>query len=83
MVFGRYNERDEPRFRMVRTDCYKLIKYYKVDKEELFDLKKDPYELEDLAGDPNMQEILRELRGRLMKWLREQNDTIALAGGKP
>ena len=52
------------------------------DKEELFDLKKDPYELEDLAGDPNMQEVLHELRGRLMKWLREQNDTIALAGGK-
>jgi len=83
VVFGRYNERDEPRFRMVRTDRYKLIKYYKVDKEELFDLKKDPYEIEDLAGDPNMQEILNELRGRLMKWLREQNDTIALAGGKP
>jgi len=77
-VFGRYNERDEPLFRMIRTERYKLIKYFKVDREELFDLEKDPYEMHDLSGDPKLQTLREELRARLIDWLVEQKDTPAL-----
>ncbi|GAA4427635.1 sulfatase-like hydrolase/transferase [Bremerella cremea] len=33
--------------------------------EMLFDVSEDPYEINDLAGDPMHQEVLEELRGRL------------------
>jgi hypothetical protein len=33
----------------IRTDRYKLISYYKINQWELFDLKKDPAEMESLC----------------------------------
>ena len=42
--------------------------------EELFDIEKDPYELENLAGDPKYSEKMQELRRELDSWLSEFND---------
>jgi uncharacterized sulfatase len=42
--------------------------------EELYDLKSDPYEVKNLAGDPEHQEKLKELRGILDKWIKETSD---------
>ena len=42
--------------------------------EELYDLKKDPYELENLADDPARQDVLKELRGVLDDWITRTDD---------
>ena len=42
--------------------------------EELYDLKADPHEINNLAGDPRYAEKLRELRGRLDTWMTETGD---------
>lgn len=52
--------------RMLRTDEYKLIIYPTIKKVRLFDLKKDPYEIQDLAEDPEYQEVLKDLKNRLI-----------------
>ena len=36
--------------------------------EELYDLKNDPYETNNLVDDPQYREVLDELRGRLTAW---------------
>lgn len=77
-VFGRYDEKDDPRFRSIRTERYKLIRYLKLDREELFDLREDPYELKDLSGDASMESVKQTLRGQLHEWVKVQGDTVAL-----
>jgi arylsulfatase A-like enzyme len=42
--------------------------------EELYDLKKDPYELKNLADDPARQDVLKELRGVLDDWITRTDD---------
>lgn len=56
----------------VRTDRYKLIHYYHpVNEWEMFDLQKDPNELNSVYKDPNYESTVAELKERLDK-LREQ-----------
>ena len=43
-------------------------------KEELYDIRNDPYEINNLADDPAYLEKLKELRGRLATWLEETDD---------
>jgi N-sulfoglucosamine sulfohydrolase len=45
---------------------------------ELFDLTKDPLELENLAGKPGHQAIEHDLRLRLTEWMLLQNDYLPL-----
>ncbi len=75
-VFGRYDEKDDPRFRSIRTERYKLIRYLKLGREELFDLSKDPYELKDLSEDAAMRSIREDLHRRLCDWQTSQHDPI-------
>jgi arylsulfatase A-like enzyme len=44
--------------------------------EELYDLEKDPYEINNLAGakDPEHRAVLKRLRGVLEKWVEESDD---------
>jgi len=42
--------------------------------EELYDLRNDPYELTNLAGDPKHQTTLLKLRKEMDRWLSEAND---------
>jgi uncharacterized sulfatase len=42
--------------------------------EELYDLQKDPYELNNVANDPNYQEIKESLKTRLYSWMEQQGD---------
>ena len=55
----------------VRTARHKLIYYYETEEWELFDLDKDPHEMNSLYGDPAYAEITAELKKEL-KRLREQ-----------
>ena len=42
--------------------------------EELYDLTKDPWEMNNLADSPEHQEILNELREALAVWMKQQGD---------
>ena len=62
----------------VRTDRYKLIRYYKrVNTWELFDLEKDPKELNNVYGKKEYQKITKQLEALLLKEIREKEDTLA------
>ena len=43
-------------------------------EEELYDLKHDPHELHNLAGDPRFADTLRPLRNRLTAWEQQTGD---------
>jgi len=43
-------------------------------REELYDLKADPYELNNLAGSPKDRSTLDTLRTRVRQWMEQQDD---------
>lgn len=54
----------------VRTDRYKYIFNQGVwDINELYDLEKDPYEMNNLIRSPEHQKIAEELRSEIFNWL--------------
>ena len=58
----------------VRTERYKLIHFYNdIDTWELYDLEKDISEMHNLYGQPEYEEITKELKAEL-KRLQEQYD---------
>jgi arylsulfatase A-like enzyme len=58
----------------VRTDRYKLISYYKPSQEwELFDLEKDPDELQSVYDDPDYGSVRERLQEKLAE-LRAEYD---------
>ncbi len=59
-------------YQAVRTERYKYIEFYELEgMDELYDLANDPYELENLIGDPASAEILSDMRARLETLRRE------------
>ncbi|HBY95826.1 MAG TPA: hypothetical protein DEP84_18035 [Chloroflexi bacterium] len=52
---------------------YKYV-YWGNQPDELYDLEADPYELNNLATDPNGQAILAEMAQRLAAWQRQTQD---------
>jgi uncharacterized sulfatase len=42
--------------------------------EELYDLRADPYELNNIAGKPEARTILKKMQGQLKAWMTSQND---------
>lgn len=62
--------------RGVRTDRYKLIEYYgEGDYWELFDLERDPHELQNLYEDPNYAGLVAELKSELQRLRAQYADT--------
>jgi len=60
----------------LRTEQYKLIYFNKINQWELFDLKKDPHELNNLYGKPAYAETIQSLKEemyRLKKELKDEN----------
>jgi len=49
-------------------------RYNERPREELYDLRADPYELRNLAGDPQHAARLAEMRAQLEAWMKEQGD---------
>jgi len=43
-------------------------------EEELYDLQSDPYELDNLAGSSDRQDVLGRMRHELQKWIEETDD---------
>ncbi len=73
-VYGAYRDLQ----RMVRTDRYKLIRYPHVNEVQLFDMKKDPWEMKDLAEDPKYAKRVKELDVDLRRWMKETGDKLEL-----
>jgi arylsulfatase A-like enzyme len=42
---------------------------------ESYDLENDPYELNNLAGDPSYQQKINDYRVKLKAWMKQQGDT--------
>lgn len=57
-----------PDAKMVRTRRWKY-NYYPEGYEELYDLENDPLEQQNLSSDPELQNVVDELKGRILDWL--------------
>jgi len=57
------------------ANARKLVDLYTTRPElELYDVRKDPYELENLADDPRHAQRRDHLLSRLKKWMKQQGD---------
>ncbi len=62
----------------IKTIPYKLIRFYeKVTGWELYDLQKDPHEMNNIYGKPGYEKITAQLKGQLNKLIDQYDDTEA------
>ncbi len=61
--------------RIVQTKYYKYV-FNGFDFDELYDLQSDPYEMVNLAAQPEMRPILREMVGRLWQFAHRERDSM-------
>lgn len=59
-------------------DLLKRIRYYP--EVQLFDLKQDPWELKDIASQPEHQAKIDELKTAIKEWMKQQGDDGHLKG---
>ncbi|MGK7393908.1 MAG: sulfatase-like hydrolase/transferase [Candidatus Cyclobacteriaceae bacterium M3_2C_046] len=64
--------------RAVRDQRWKLIRYPELNFTQLFDLKKDPYELHNLAGQAEYQEKVEEMMQLLKQCQAQSGDDLPL-----
>ena len=63
----------------IKTKDYKLIHfYYDIDEWELYDMKKDPDEMNNVIDDPDYQEIVEELKKELNQLQAKYGDSREL-----
>jgi arylsulfatase A-like enzyme len=63
--------------RMIRTPTAKYV-YSPHGSDELYDLEADPHELVNRIEDPASSGLGAELRGRLLRWMIDTDDPLAL-----
>lgn len=79
-LYYHYYERGEhrvPAHEGVCTERYKLMYFYDTDEWQLFDLKKDPKEMDDVYGDAEYASVVKMMKSELEK-LREKYDAPPL-----
>lgn len=64
--------------RSVRDKEWKLIRYPERDYTQLFNLRKDPLEINNLATEPSNQSKVDEMMKLLAEWQKETGDTAVL-----
>jgi len=69
--------------RAVRDERWKLIRYPRIHKTQLFDLQTDPYESNDLSGKEEYADKIREMMALLEKAQQEHGDSCALTVANP
>lgn len=63
----------------IRTDRYKLMHfYYDIDQWELYDMKKDPHEMNNVYNDPNYQDVVKRLKSKLSELRDKYGDSDSL-----
>jgi arylsulfatase A-like enzyme len=67
-----------PDAKMIRTEKWKF-NYYPEGFTELYDLKNDPLEQENLSLIPSRQPIVTEFKGRILDWLITATETDQIA----
>jgi len=77
-IFGAYINKQ----RMISKDEWKLISYPTIGVERLFNLKKDPMETNDLAGNPEYAPKLVEMRTALAELSKQLGDPLMRKNGK-
>ncbi len=73
-IYGAYRSQQ----RMLRKGDYKLIYYTKIDKALLFNLRKDPHEIDNLADDPQYAARIKDMFESLTKWQEKTGDGLKL-----
>lgn len=64
-----------------KTDAHAratVDRYQHRPKEELYDLREDPFEMKNLAKDQKHAGLLKSLRKQLAQWCKSQNDKLPL-----
>jgi arylsulfatase A-like enzyme len=64
--------------RALRDERWKLIRYPEVDVTQLFDLRSDPHERHNLAGDPAQGTRLVQMMARMRQWQKQLGDADPL-----
>lgn len=59
---------------------YKYVYYNITGQQQLFDLKRDPQELRDLAGEPSSAKLLRKWRAKMVQHLAVRGDDFVRNG---
>ena len=73
-VYGAYLQLQ----RCVIFDNWKLIAYPKAGVTRLYDLKNDPLEMRDLAGEPGLTNRKKELFSKLVELQSQLGDSLEL-----
>lgn len=73
-IYGAYIDHQ----RMIRKDGFKLIVYPRVEKILLFDLDKDPDEIQNLADDDNQSARVKSMFSDLIELQKEMEDDLDL-----
>ena len=60
---------------MCRTNEFKYVRRL-YEKDEFYDLNKDPEEMENLIDDPNYAEVISKLKEKLLTWYVETCDVV-------
>ena len=71
-IYGAYKNRQ----RMITKGDWKLLRYPSSGTERLFNLKKDPNEMKDLAGNPEYASKMKEMRAALSKLSAKLDDPL-------
>jgi arylsulfatase A-like enzyme len=66
--------------RMIEADGYKLIVYPKANRLRLYHVEIDPFEMTDLAEDPQYRPRILKLANSLRHVQKETGDPLSLAG---
>ncbi|MBL9136799.1 MAG: sulfatase-like hydrolase/transferase [Verrucomicrobiales bacterium] len=69
--------------RAVRDERWKLIVYPKINRRQLFDLRRDPHETRDLAGEERHQGHIERLTRLMREWQAKTGDRVALESDQP
>jgi arylsulfatase A-like enzyme len=67
----------------VRTRTHKLIHFDRIDQWELYDLTRDPMEMDNLYGNPAHQKLSAELKAEMKRLQEEVGDDPADDGSRP
>ncbi len=69
--------------RALRQGDYKLICFPQIDKTQLFNLRRDPHEINDLSEDPSQSGRIEDLTAVMKSWQEDVGDSQPLMVASP